>query len=172
MKNNIYAIGAIMFLLVSCTKDSEINYLDHSKWFIFEENDTLIFKSGSLTDTYRISNIVNAHEIIDKKEGDEILAVYYEGITGCENCPIQGFSRNYQHVTFTGAMRVGSFYYDTTPSVNYQLGDTLLEEIYVVVDIPVDDPEYYKVKVIYYSDIYGIIRYDMYDDRVYELQLE
>ena len=172
MKINFLAIGVIMILFVSCAKDSDIHYLDHSKWFIYEEHDTLIFRSGLLIDTYRISQIINTHEIIDKKEGDEILAVYYEGITGCENCPIQGFTRKYDRVIFIGDIKVGSFYYESTPGMNYQMGDTLLEEIYIVDDIPVDDPEYYKVKAIYYSDIFGIIRYDMYDDRVYELQIE
>ncbi len=170
MKKNSIIITALLLILISCEKD-KIHYLDHSRWFIYEENDTLVFKSEFLADTYRINEIVNEHEIIDKKEGDEILWVDYEGITECQNCPISGFVRDYQDVSFWGALSIVTFYYNDIPAINYLLGDTLLEDIYVVEDITVDTI-HFKVKTIYYSDIFGIIRYDMYDDRVYELQLE
>jgi hypothetical protein len=172
MKNNFFVIGIFLIMIVSCADDGTINYLDHSKWFIFEKNDTLIFKSGALTDTYRISDIVNEHEIIDKKEGDEILWVNYEGIPSCQNCPVYTFNRDYLGVYFQGKMPEVSFSYGNTPAINYLLGDTLLKDIYIVADIPTEDTLRHKVKSIYYSDIYGIIRYDMYDDRIYELQLE
>jgi len=171
MKKNIYILTALLFILASCEKD-RIHYLDHSRWFIYEENDTLVFKSEFLADTYRINEIVNEHEIIDKKEGDEILWVEYEGISVCPNCPMGVFSRDYQHVTFQGKLYPGYSIYYESPAIDYLLGDTLLQDIYVVEDIPIEDTVRHKVKAIYYSDIFGIIRYDMYDDRVYELQIE
>ncbi len=172
MMKNIYIIGVLLFMLASCKKDRDIHYLDHSKWFIYEVNDTLVFKDGEVLDVYTISQIINTHEIIDKQEGDEILSVVYEGISECKNCPFITFDRNYQLVRFQGEFPIVRFYYDNTQAINYLLGDTLLDNIYVIDDIPTEDTVFHKVKAIYYSDLYGIIRYDMYDDRVYELQIE
>ena len=171
MKKKYFTIGIILCLFVSCKKDT-IHYLDHSKWFIYEENDTLIFKSGSLADTFRINQVVNRHLDIDKKMGDEILWVDYEGVSGCQNCPIYSFRRDYQMVSFMGKLYSGVIYYENTVPIEYALGDTILLNIYVDDNIPTEDTIHFQVKAIYYSDIYGVIRYDMYDDRVYELQLE
>jgi hypothetical protein len=114
----------------------------------------------------------NAHVIIDKKKGDERLWVDYDEIQNCLNCPIYIFNRNYLSVSFQGKMPVVSFIYSNSPAITYLLADTLLEDIYVIDDIPTEDTSRHQIKAIYYSDIYGIIRYDMYDDRVYELQIE
>ena len=170
MKKKYFTIGITLSLFVSCVND--IHYLDHSKWYIYEENDTLIFKNKALHDTYRISQVFNGFIYIDKKKDSEVLSVSYEGVSECQNCPIRVFDRYYQCVRFQGEFPIVRIYYDQTETINYLLGDTLLEDIYVVDDIPTEDTIHFKVKAIYYSDIYGVIRYDMYDDRVYELQLE
>ncbi len=172
MKSIVLIIGATLIILVSCTKDSDIHYLDHSQWFKYEVNDTLIFRSGTLTDTYLINDIVNEHMEIDKKTGDEILWVEYVGISECQNCPIGTFGRDYQKVSFSGKLYSGSIYYENAIKIQYEIGDTILQNIYLDDDIPTEDTIHFQVKAIYYSDIYGIIRYDMYDDRVYELQLD
>lgn len=100
------------------------------------------------------------------------LFINYEGIPDCQNCPITGFQRNYNGVSFNLYLTTGGNIEYNIPTIEYSLGNTILKDIYILEDIPLGDTTRIKIKAIYYSDIYGIIRYDMYDDRIYELQIE
>jgi len=170
MKNKYFVTGLILFLLTSC-ENNKIHYLDHSRWFLYEENDTLIFKGDSSDDSYIISQISKGYSVVDDKVYYEHYNAVYNSISECLICPITGFQRSYDGVNFNMYLETGSSIYYSDETIEYLLGDTILKDIYTLEDIPADTINI-KVKAIYYSDIYGIIRYDMYDDRVYELQIE
>ncbi|MBN2521912.1 MAG: hypothetical protein JXB24_01495 [Bacteroidales bacterium] len=174
MKLKYFIIGFTLLFFIGCAHEDIYYRLDHSRWFLYSEGDTLIFRNNdTLIDTYIISDIWNYFDETGDRQDThyEHLRVTFEGVTECTNCPIYGFSRSSTNVGFTGNLYQQNFSYDD-PTIEYTLGDTILQDIYVMEDIPIEDTARHKVKAIYYSDIFGIIRYDMYDDRVYELQIE
>jgi hypothetical protein len=165
-----------ILLLIACdNKDHErvYNSLDRTDWFAFGEGDTLLFRySTDTVDSYIIADTLTYYAPINSEYiWEEILEVYYEGLSQCENCPIDAFYRNSLVVNIIGKIHTNSFEYSKTSPIEYQLGDTVLQQIYVLENLPVDPPRT-VIKSVYYSDVFGIIRYDLFDDRVYELQLE
>jgi hypothetical protein len=165
---------SILFLFYACSGDKEDVYyrLDRTNWFLYEEGDTLTFRNNSeAIDTYVIKNVNTLYYVQHDHIFYETLRVYYEAISECNNCPIEFFVRSLSKMSFSGDFHIVDSYYED-PTINYTLGDTILQDIYLIGDIATEDTNYFKVKALYYSDIYGIIRYDMYDDRVYELQLK
>jgi hypothetical protein len=172
MKITILFFILSLTFCVSCNKTENKYYnLDHSKWFKYRENDTLIFKSSNNSDFYIISQILNNYNIVDKHVYYESFTVVYKGSSSCQNCPISGFGRVEDNITLYGNLHTSKIYYNSSAMTNYQLGDSIINTVFSV-DIPTDDTLYFRVKSIYYSDIYGIIRYDMYNDEVFELQLK
>ncbi|MGD2035675.1 MAG: hypothetical protein PVF73_11495, partial [Bacteroidales bacterium] len=147
--------------------------LDRTNWFVFGEGDTLLFKyNTSAVDTYVIADTSTYYATINSDRiWEEVLEVSYEGTIQCDNCPITEFHRSASVVSVHGKIYSNSFEYSKTSPIEYQLGDTVLQQIYVLDDLPIDLPET-AIKTVYYSDVFGIIRYDLFDDRVYELQLE
>jgi hypothetical protein len=165
-----------LLLLIACDNtDKEDVYipLDRTNWFVFGEGDTLLFKyNTSAVDTYVIADTSTYYATINSERiWEEILKVIYEGTSQCENCPITEFNRTPSVVSFNGKIYPDNFAYSKTSPIEYQLRDTTLQQIYVLDNLPVDPP-WAVVKSVYYSDVFGIIRYDLFDDRVYELQLE
>ncbi len=170
MKVTKLFFALILLLLISCGHEDKYYRLDHTKWFKYEVGDSLIFKNTpALIDTYIISNIDNYFQTYDNETFNEKLFVEYEKVSGCNNCPDIAFIRHVNVIYFFGNVNINGLHYENP--LEYSLGDTVLKDIYKVENIPVDSV-HYLIKIIYYSDIYGIIRYDMYDDRVYELQIE
>ena len=168
--------GFLFVSLISCTeKETEIVYknLDSTQWFKYEVGDTLIFKNNvSAFDTYVLDWISTSYIAPgDDYTYEEFFQVSYEGIPQCNNCPISWFGRSFRGVSFSGDFHIVG-YHDKDTISEYKLGDTTIYDIIVANDIPTEDTNYFKVKAFYYSHVYGYIRYDMYDDRMYELQLE
>jgi hypothetical protein len=164
-----------LLLLFSCNKKEPVdiyNNLDRTQWFKYEVGDTLIFKSNASAINKYILEEISTYYIFPYNEytHEEVFEVFYNGIQ-CNNCPISSFLRTPRSVRFYGDLYYLSYQAGDT-IMEYELGDTTVYDVYVLEDIPTEDTTYFKVKALYYSHVYGYIRYDMYDDRVYELQLE
>ncbi len=174
MKIKYIILGAILTLFASCEVGGYFD-LDRSQWFIYNVNDTLVFKADTSSyDTFIIGSIINGHQTIDEYHF-EFIWVEYIGTTQCENCPLDNFGRTNQPVEIidlNGQFPHVGFYYDNPTKSYYFTGDTIIKNIYFERDIPIEDSINDKVKAIYYSNIFGIIRYDMHDGRVYKLQIE
>ncbi len=175
MNSRYISILAGLLFLISCYREPEEVYipLDRTNWFKFEEGDTILFKHNtSEIDSYILTDIDSFYGHINNKyTWEEILEVNYEGIPSCNNCPITEFHRNSLVVSIHGKIFPSKIEYRNTLPIEYQLGDTTLQKVYKLDNLPVDTP-WTVVKSVYYSDVFGVIRYDMYDDRVYELQIE
>ena len=176
MNTRLILILASLLWLISCNKGPEEDVyvsLDHTQWFKYEDGDTLIFKNNvSVIDTYILGGISTFYaNTINKYTFDEHFQVSYHEIDQCYNCPIGGFVRNPYGVSFFGSFSSIAYASSGDTTIENKLGDTTIYNVYIVEDLPIDTT-HFNVKTIYYSHIYGYIRYDMYDDRVYELQLE
>jgi hypothetical protein len=171
MKTPIVLI-LILIMQASCNKFHDVyNDLDRTAWFKYQLKDTLIFTSQTKTNSYLISQLYTSYTINDKIYHDEYLNVVYSCNTENKDCPIAGFLRDLEDVTLYYGNTATNFSYKNLIPSTYQLGDSLLDDIYKVNCSQVDSIRY-KIKTFYYSDIYGIIRYDMYNDEVFELQLK
>jgi hypothetical protein len=177
MNIRLILILASLLWLISCNKGPEEDVyvsLDHTQWFKYEDGDTLIFKNNvSVIDTYILGGISTYWaNVFGENIFDEHLLVSYNEIAQCSNCPIGGFERNPFGVVFSGSFPSSfALVRSGDATTEYKLGDTTIQNVFVVEDLLIDTT-HFNVKAIYYSHIYGVIRYDMYDDRVYELQLE
>jgi len=177
-KNLLSGLG-LFLLMFSCDLgcfESHTSYLDHSQWFHYGPNDMLVFSCNTAdNDTFIVKNITNAFEWVDDNKYEFFWVEYIE-IEGCENCPVEGFSRSsrgpVESVSVFGQFSNVSFYFDETSPWPYVLGDTVIRNVYIEKEIPVMDSINDKVKAIFYSHDFGIIRYDMNDGRVYRLQIK
>ncbi len=176
MNTRLIFILASLLLLISCNKGPEKDVyvsLDHTQWFKYEEGDTLLFRNNtSAVDTYILDRVSTDYVKLGTKYIiSEVFEVDYKGITECNNCPLWGFVRTPNAASFVGSFSSMAQARSGDTTTEYMLGDTTIYNVYVVEDLLIDTT-HFNVKAIYYSHVYGIIRYDMYDDRVYELQLE
>ncbi len=176
MNTGLILLLASLLLLISCNKGPEEDVyvsLDHTQWFKYEEGDTLIFKNNvSVIDTYILGGISTYYALLGTEyTHSEVLEVAYKEITHCNNCPLTRFRRTPNSVFFFGSFSSMALVSSGDTTRVYKLGDSTIQNVYVVEDLLIDTT-HFNVKAIYYSHVFGIIRYDMYDDRVYELQLE
>jgi hypothetical protein len=172
MKTILKILLILIIILYSCGKiDNKYFYLDHSVWFKYNANDTLIYKGLQDTDIYLINKTYTAFYIFDKKNYNEYFCVEYKCLTDSINLSIYGFCRYDDEIDIITKYSIEGTTYDHGTKMEYVLGDSLIHDVYKIECIRVDSIEH-KVKTYYYSDIYGIIRYDMYNDEVFELQLK
>ena len=176
MKINYTFLGVILTLLVSCNWGEKYFDLDSSQWFVYDVDDTLVFKSDQSTyDTFIVGSIINAYERIDDYRFN-FFWVEYDGVGECNNCPLEGFRRSMglfdESVTIYGQFNSVFFYFAETSPWPYVLGDTVIRNVYIEREIPVKDSINDKVRAIFYSHDFGVIRYDMHDGRVYKLQIK
>jgi hypothetical protein len=174
MNSKCFLIIIVLLSIISCWNEPEdvYNRLDRTDWFKYNVNDTLMFKNSSTTfDTYIVKTIDTFFWAYHEHTFNEVLTVTYEKLPECNSCPIEFFNRAVNSVSFGGKLYSSNFNYPDS-AFECTLGDTILHKIYLFEDFPTNDTIYHKVKAIYYSDVFGVIRYNMHDDRVYELQLE
>jgi hypothetical protein len=170
MKNLIILLLTIFIISCNKTKDNYY-YLDHSVWFKYKLNDTLKYISSNDIDQYIIRNLYTDYYVFDKKNYNEYFCVQYSCISDSVNPPIYGFSRYRNEIDINTKYSIEGTSYENGDKFNYQLGDSTINDVYKINCIRVDSIEH-QVKTYYYSDIYGIVRYDLYNDEVFELQLK
>lgn len=125
-----------------------------------------------MIDTYVISSVYKFYDSYHEPTYYESLIVNYEMQSEGNKSPLTGFIRHdIRFVDLFGNFPLVTIYY-TDPTTDYVLNDSLLNDIYVIQNIPTQDTTHFRVKTIYYSDVFGFIRYDMRDGKVYKLQLE
>lgn len=183
-KNNIYMIAyrlilvTLLLLVIACEKKQEKKYVrfDETTLFRYEVGDTLVFRnSEARIDTYRIS-YKESFFVPDYKETSfyEYLEVAYKKLPDdCKyRCPISSLGRGVpNYVSFTGSFYPVDIYLSESPN-EYTLGDTTLDDIFIIQENLIHDTITDKVKAFYYSNNYGYIRYDLSDGSIFELQLE
>jgi hypothetical protein len=172
MKRVIVYFGLFIFLFISCDKTENKYYnLDRSVWFRYKINDTLTYNSINNKDIFVIKNLYTTYEVFDKTNYNEYFCTQYTCLTDSVNYTLTGFCRFNGEIQINTKHHMDGVVYINYNTISLQIGDSIINDVYKINCTRVDSVNY-KTKVFYYSHIYGVIRYDLYNDEIFELQLK
>jgi hypothetical protein len=167
------AIIISLILFITCTRQE---YDNVDKNYFFNAYDTLVYKcmQTNETDSFVVIAIKNGYHVIDGHYNEEyyeigLKEINFHCINNCDEIDIYRTSRN-----FLLEMNNRNFFYSNNYKnlypVTYRLDNKVIKNVYIVTD-STDAKNETDIVVMYYSDIYGVIRYDQKNGEVFELQL-
>ena len=159
----------VLYVLSSCEKDK---YFDIQKdsWFKMNLNDTVLFHSGNATDSFYISNIYTYYEDVDKTHYYEHLNINYEKTNKLLVDEIGSYSiyRKFNQANIYWKNLNSILSYSSFNPIKYTIESTEFENVYRI-----DNREGSSidsgVRIVYYTDIYGIIAYELNNGDVYKI---
>ncbi len=161
----------LIVLLNACDKEKYYN-VDKNTWFLMSENDTIVFYSENLVDSFYISNIQEYYECVDKDNYFQHLDIYLDkiGLDATHNTWNCNVLRNHKSIQVNWINFYGSANYSYDNFILYQIEDREFNKVFKMDNFSqyVSDLD---VKALYYTDLYGVIAYELYNGEVYEIDL-
>lgn len=166
MRNFYYVIGFLIIVIISCDK-TYYDYLGDNTIFIYNQNDTLVYKGISQNDTFIVSYVTKSSMISDKTTHVEILDVgLKESMYDCK-----GDNYNYcggMHIRRQGSsftrieFRNIDYLINKTNSdaISYKLtSGMIIPDVLKISFTPSIQAQNTDIRTLYYIPKYGIIAY-------------
>jgi len=162
---NIFVLTAILIFQFSCDKEVYFNIPKNEK-IILKDKDTIVFidQKYNKIDSFLIRR-TDDYRVSDKLYYQEEIIVKYYSLNEFTSIEEFGFGQTQSiNISF------GSYYFPSIFSsqkpINIDLNGVNFESVFIMKGAYFPDSIPNKV---YYSNQYGIIRYDFSDGRCYEL---
>jgi len=163
----ISIILSIITLLQSCYSESN-EYIDRNTWFLYSEEDTLLFNSNSSIDTFIIKDIDSFMGSFSTGINQEILFIRYKYLGDTNSYYRINRYPKIVNVFWKNGIN-GGINYSMDQHFTYAIGYHLFDSVYN--PEPGYKPDNYIEQTIYYTDRYGIIAYQKEDGELFELDL-
>lgn len=169
--NLYFLLCWVIISFISCEEDKYYK-IDRDTWFIFNDDDTIIYKNEIANDTFYIKYIQNGYESIDKSVYYEFLeityGIIYKSYTS-EN-DFYNISREYNSTSLFWSNLKRSLNYKLTPPIIYSIDSKTFKDVYVVENTSVLENDT-DIKKVYYTDKYGVIAYELNNGELFEIDV-
>ncbi|MFC2152709.1 hypothetical protein ACFLSE_09285 [Bacteroidota bacterium] len=161
-------ISLFVISLSSCD-EKEYFKINKDTWITFDTNDTIVFLNNISNDTFYISEIYNYFEEIDKQYNYEHLDIDYIKINITDNKRGSSYSllRSYNGVTVYWGNSDKHISYKYDNPIQYDINSKNFNHVYMIENNVLNND--YDIKKAYYTDIYGIIAYELNNGELYEM---